>query len=130
MWTPALRKRHGLGIGLLAVTLGGAASYAHVFVHPFVLMADNQAYYLLAEALLDGRGYTETWHPAPLAANHFPPGYPVFLAVWMTVVGNSVFAAKMLSGIAFGVVILLTYGVGSRLTRDRRVGLVAAALLL
>ena len=127
--TPEQRARYGPAAGLVCVMASCAAAYAYVFVHPFLLLVDNQAYYLLAEALLDGHGYTETWLPEPKPANHFPPGYPVLLAGWMGVVGVSVFNAKLLSGCMLLGVVGATYTLSAAVTEDRRMALVITAFV-
>jgi hypothetical protein len=58
---------------------------------------DGAGYALLAEALASGRGYREISEPTAPRHAHFPPGYPVALALLWSITGRSVEAAHVFS---------------------------------
>src|SRR5438045_2728178 len=58
---------------------------------------DGAGYAVLGRALATGRGYRELDHPDEPRHAHFPPGYPVALAVLGRLAGPSTPAAHALS---------------------------------
>ena len=116
-------------LSLLVVGAAILCAYAYTFVYPFPLLADNQAYFLLAKSLLGGSGYVDAWSPAAPPANHYPPGYPVLLAGWMGIAGQSVLAAKLLSGLFLAAALVLTYALTRLVTADERIALVTVVFV-
>jgi hypothetical protein len=70
---------------------------------------DGAGYALLGEALASGHGYREISEPASPRHAHFPPGYPVALAVLWSITGRSVEAAHVLSGCCTVAAVLLAW---------------------
>jgi hypothetical protein len=93
---------------------------------PF-LGGDNFWYMILGESLRTGHGYRDLWLPTAPLHTHYPPLYPLLLAVigW---VSNSVVAFKMLSLACTTTAVGLTYAVARRRTGD--LGLSVAAALI
>ena len=59
---------------------------------------DGAGYAVLGESLLNGRGYREIDHPDAPRHAHFPPGYPLTLAIlWRATGGRSAFVAHVFS---------------------------------
>ena len=58
---------------------------------------DGAGYAVLARALLEGRGYRAIDHPDAPRHAHFPPGYPLLLAVTWRITGISTAAARGVS---------------------------------
>jgi hypothetical protein len=58
---------------------------------------DGAGYAILGEALTTGRGYREINEPASPRHDHFPPGYPVALALLWRFSGRSIVAAHAFS---------------------------------
>jgi 4-amino-4-deoxy-L-arabinose transferase-like glycosyltransferase len=58
---------------------------------------DGAGYAVLGESLATGQGYREIDHPDEPRHAHFPPGYPMALALLWTVTGRSIVAAHLLS---------------------------------
>src|SRR5579883_3123595 len=54
---------------------------------------DGAGYAVLGRALLSGQGYLAIDHPDRPRHTHFPPGYPLFLALIWSVTGDSARAA-------------------------------------
>ncbi|MHB1265048.1 MAG: hypothetical protein ACYC1S_11635 [Gemmatimonadaceae bacterium] len=83
-------------------------------------MYDDGTYLVLAKSLASGRGYRYLNLPGAPEATHFPPGYPVFLAIFLrlapdfaTGVAATKFAnAALLSVVALGVYALCRRAIG------------------
>jgi len=94
---------------------------------------DQVSYDALARSLLDGRGYsfTKNWYPftpANTPTAHWSFIYPLYLAGIYTVTGYHPLAARLVQGVAGGVLIcFLIYRIGRRVV-DEDTGLVAAGL--
>jgi Dolichyl-phosphate-mannose-protein mannosyltransferase len=58
---------------------------------------DGAGYAVLAQALQSGRGYRAIDHPDRPRHTHFPPGYPLVLALAWRVLGKSATAAHVIS---------------------------------
>lgn len=74
--------------------------YTAVFDSKIDLGGDNAGYYILGKALNTGAGYTDIHLPEQTPANHFPPGYPALLALFMFVSDSFVFL-KLMNGALF-----------------------------
>lgn len=70
---------------------------------------DGAGYAVLGEALTSGLGYREINQPAMPRHDHFPPGYPVALALLWWFTGRSVAAAHVLSVICTVTAVLLAW---------------------
>jgi hypothetical protein len=66
----------------------GVCLYQMVIYTKIHLAGDNADYYVLAKALMDGKGYTNVSNVDLPAANHFPPGYPFILSILMRILGT------------------------------------------
>src|SRR5436853_2210650 len=78
---------------LVAATVFAVGAYL-VDGFPVGVMNDDGMYVILAKALATGNGYRWIHLPDAPAATHFPPGYPVVLALLWRLV--SAFPAKVL----------------------------------
>ena len=68
---------------------------------------DGAGYAVLGEALATGHGYREINKPEAPPHDHFPPGYPIVLAVLWQFTGRSIVAAHVLSLVCTVIAILL-----------------------
>ncbi|MEL6533823.1 MAG: glycosyltransferase family 39 protein [Bacteroidota bacterium] len=75
-------------------------------VQPF---GDNTTYYILGKALAEGEGYHNISQIDKPAHTHFPPGYPVFLASLLQLVGDNPESLKVANLVLLGVAILLFF---------------------
>lgn len=66
--------------GLLIALAAGAAAFAQADLDA-PPRYDGAGYAVLADSLLEGAGYRSIDHPDEPRHAHFPPGYPVFLAL-------------------------------------------------
>lgn len=77
--------RRGIDGLLIALTAGATAfAQADLDAPP---RYDGAGYAVLAESLLEGIGYRAIDHPDEPRHAHFPPGYPIFLAILCKVAG-------------------------------------------
>jgi hypothetical protein len=94
---------------------------------PFI-GGDNFWYMILGESLRTGHGYRDLWLPTAPLHTHYPPFYPLMLAVigWFS---NSVIAFKTLSLACTTAAVGLTYTIARRRTGETALA-VGAALLV
>jgi hypothetical protein len=108
---------------------------AFVFVYPYIfnekvdLGGDNASYYVLGKALSSGEGYNNIHVPGNPPHNHFPPGYPAILAVFM-VFTQSINFLKIVNGLFLLGSALLSFKVFQKFTDNPRLAFVGALLLL
>lgn len=57
--------------------------YPFIFDAKLFLGGDNANYYILAQGLSSGEGFTQISSPAMTPGNHFPPGYPFIMSLFM-----------------------------------------------
>jgi 4-amino-4-deoxy-L-arabinose transferase-like glycosyltransferase len=119
---------------LVAVVLRIIAAYLlgdRVTVLPAI--HDQVSYDALAQSLLEGKGYrfSQNWYPftpANTPTAHWSFLYPLFLALVYAVMDYHPLAARLIQGIAGGLLTsLLVYRIGAR-TAGERAGLIGAAL--
>jgi hypothetical protein len=93
---PPRRSRSSLPLlqgAILAALAAGAIGWdLHLGAPP---RFDGAGYAVLAEALRSGHSYREIDHPDQPPHAHYPPGYPVALALLWAVTGRSVAAARV-----------------------------------
>jgi hypothetical protein len=99
---------------LLLILIMSIGSYVYVFDEKLDLGGDNAAYYLLGKALAQGEGYVSIWNPGNPPQNHFPPGYPVIVALIRLLVSESILAVKILNGLFFFASLVLLFFVFDR----------------
>ena len=81
-------------LGIMILSIG---MYWFVFDKKLDLSGDNVKYFLLGKALADGDGYTSNWQPETPAHTHFPPGYPILVAIGMKLGLKKVVGVKLLN---------------------------------
>ncbi len=82
--------------------------YFYIFDNKLDLNGDNISYYLLGKSLNEGKGFTSIWNPGHVPHKHFPPGYPVIIAIFMFITKSYLFF-KFLNGIFLFLSLLLFY---------------------
>ncbi len=111
-----------IGIGFLFI-------YQYIFDEKLNLGGDNAGYYVLGKALSEGQGYTNIHMPDNPPHNHFPPGYPAFLSVFMKFT-NSINFLKILNGVLLLSSSLLLFSLLKKFTENTKMAFVGAILLL
>ena len=117
-------RKHAVLI-LLAWTVG---LFVWGFDPKVDLNGDNVAYYSLATAMNEGRGYCQVNEPGCPPDKHFPPGYPALLSLAMRVSADPVFL-KAVNGALLAGGVLLAWGVALRLGFPPLLALGTAMLL-
>ncbi len=101
------RRFHQIQSAALFLLCAGAIGLQTNFQAP--PRFDGAGYAVLAEALRTGRGYAAIDHPDAPAHAHFPPGYPVTLALIWTVTGPRMDAAHALSLVCTALAVVLMH---------------------
>lgn len=70
---------------------------------------DNAAYYIYGKAISQGEGYVTVNMAKPQPTNHFPPGYPAFVASVMKVFGDDILTIKKANRALFFLSIFLLF---------------------
>ncbi len=141
--TPAPRQRRpGFGVVLGAIVLVGIAArvvYIIRFAPSQHIFPDSFWYYAQAKNLRAGDGYIDIARQLGAFNGHadiagkrptayWPPLFPMLLAAWQTVVGDSIRGSQLLGCVTGAATVALT-GLLGRAVVNRTVGLVAAALV-
>ena len=128
----ARRETRGLPVERLTPVVIAAVVLAIAIVTitpwPVGTFQDDAVYVVLAKALATGEGYRMINMPGAPHATHFPPGYPLFLAIlWklFPTFPDNVVVFKFANAVLLAVAAVGTY----RFSRDRaELGLVGAAV--
>lgn len=88
----------------------------------------NASYIQLARTLSDGHGYSNVSPSGFTPASHFPPGYPVFLAFFVSLGLDNLIFFKVLNGILLFASLIALFGLSRRLSGHTTVALTAMLL--
>ncbi len=112
---------------LAVLGLSGGWLLAYSTPQGLGLNDDSIAYIAGARSILNGQGYREAWLVSNGPVTHFPPGYPVVLALLGLLSGiDPLYGARILNGLLFAANIFLTGWLGWRMTGSPWTGLLAA----
>jgi hypothetical protein len=111
------------------IALAFAIVYPYIFNEKVDLGGDNASYYILGKALSSGEGYNNIHVPGNPPHNHFPPGYPAIMAIFM-VFTQSINFLKIVNGLFLLGTALLSFKVFTKFTDNPRMAFVGALLLL
>lgn len=123
-----MSKFHYLNIGLLVIAV--IVLYPYFYDTKLFMGGDNAAYYILGDALANGEGYVMYNDPDLPAANHFPPGYPFLLSVFLFLFKGSITFTDQLNGLFLALTMMMTYLLIFRLTGQRTFAAITAFFLL
>lgn len=91
---------------------------------------DNAQYYTLGKALAEGDGY-RTMHQATLVPhNHYPPGYPVLIALTIKLFSDDVLVIKKVNQVCFGIALVLVFMLAQDLLKNVHLAFVTTLLVL
>ena len=91
-------------------------------------LGDNANYYILGSSLAQGSGFSDLHLDGKPQHNHYPPGYPVAIAVLKTVGLGSVEAVKHFNQLLLALSGLLIYFLAVKLTSSRLLAFLVAIL--
>ncbi len=92
-------------------------SYSYTFDRKLAPLGDNASYYMLGEALAQGEGYVNISKIDKTPNNHYPPGYPAVLSIFMQFTDSIVFF-KILNGVFLLASCLILYQVMKKLLEN------------
>jgi len=110
------------------VLLVGIVAYSMAFDAKVDLSGDNVSYYKLGKAVAGGKGFVNINNPQLNASNHFPPGYPAIMAVFM-VFADSITFMKVLNGLFFLGSLVLMWLIFWHFSKSRALAAVVCILL-
>jgi hypothetical protein len=84
-------------------------NYNQTFDEKINLGGDNIVYYSLGKALSEGKGFTNIMGLTESPHNHFPPGYPTFIALLMKCGVDSIHGIKVANGFLLFFALILLY---------------------
>jgi len=114
-------------IGLiLIITLG---LYLFTFDAKLDLNGDNVDYYLLGKAISQGEGYTTIWYPGSPPFSHRPIGYPVIIAISMTLGISSIMAIKWINFLLLSGLLILFYRISEKITQNKLLAFVITLII-
>lgn len=82
----------------LLITLVFLFSYTWTFDSKLAPLGDNASYYMLGQALAQGEGYVNISKIDKTPNNHYPPGYPAIMSIFMMFTDSIAFF-KVLNGL-------------------------------
>lgn len=104
------RKKFSLGKKFLVVILLiiSVVLYGYIFDQKIDMNGDNAAYFSLAVALSEFKGYVDAIGLEYTPHSHFPPGYPFILAPFMWISKNILFI-KSISGLFYFTTVVMSF---------------------
>ncbi len=96
-------------ITLIALPVVFVLIYTYVFDNKVDLGGDNAYYYALGNALADGKGYMLPMSVSGTPYNHFPPGYPAIMSVFLHISDSITFIKAVNGGFLLGSIILIFF---------------------
>jgi hypothetical protein len=114
---------------LIIITLLFLAVYGYIFDKKLDLNGDNAYYYVLGKALSEGEGYVNIANINKIPNNHYPPGYPFILSIFMHLSDSLVFL-KIINGVFLLASLFMFYYLFNYYSRNPNIAFVAVILLL
>lgn len=116
-------------IPFAVITLLFAVVYYNCFDSKLDLNGDNAAYIRLARNLANGLGYSNISPEGVTPASHFPPGYPAFLSLFVSVGLDNLILFKILNGVLLLLSVCMLYVLSYRLSGNRPLAITASVLV-
>jgi 4-amino-4-deoxy-L-arabinose transferase-like glycosyltransferase len=117
-------------LGYLLLGFSFLFLFAYIFDDKLNLGGDNAAYYILSKALASGEGFINIQLPEPTPHTHFPPGYPLLLAIASLLGMGSIVGLKVFTGLFLSGSGLMLYALGKKLTDNKLAAWLAAAFFM
>ena len=127
---PKHRRLSRRGIAVTLLVLCGVSTAVGIlgFDRLLSVIGDNAEFAILGRALARGQGFRYINHPDLRAGTKYPPGFPLMLAGWAGIFGESVMAMKTLVLVTYVAMVAMTFVVARGFIDD--VNAVLAALLV
>jgi len=93
--------------------------FPSIFDGKLFLGGDNANYFILAEGLSSGQGFTQISSPNMTPGNHFPPGYPFIMSIFMRLGYEDLLIFKWLNGVFLLMSSFVFFGISLLLTKHR-----------
>lgn len=113
---------------LFIIIVSFFVSYNNIFDEKVDLNGDNAGYYVLGKAFSQGKGYVSLLSKKLGQANHYPPGYPYVLGVFMKFFSDDINTLKTFNGAFLLGVALMMFFLIKQLTNNVHLAFVAALL--
>jgi hypothetical protein len=104
--------------------------YPKVYDEKLNISGDNASYYVLAKSLAHGNGYSSGNEAYPKPANHFPPGYPAILSVFLRVNDGDIDYTNHISGLFLIGSVIVLFLLSIELTKSKIVSFFIALIFL
>ncbi|MEG2070443.1 MAG: hypothetical protein RR034_03610 [Bacteroidales bacterium] len=129
IWNKILNNKFVSLILFLVIALTFLSNYSAMYDKKINSNGDNIYYYSLGQALEQGIGFKDIiFIGTPNPHNHFPPGYPLFIAGIMKILPNNIDAIKTANGILLLLSIFLFFFIIKRTTGNVMVAFLTALL--
>ncbi len=100
-----------------------------VFDEKINLNGDNIYYHILGEALATGQGYVDISNPMTPVHNHYPPGYPFIISIFMRLGFEEISFFNGLNGLFGCLSLLVFYAYLNKTGIDRKLSFVICLFL-
>lgn len=99
-----------------------AVARYNIFDEKIYMGGDNFFYYYLAKALATGQGFTDIFSANNTPHNHFPPGYPFIMSLFMRLGFSGIPFFSMLNGFIGAAIVIITYFLTLNITGSKKLG--------
>jgi hypothetical protein len=129
---PEISKRNtwsGNVVFIILLSLLYLVVYSYTFDEKLDLNGDNAYYYVLGKAISLGEGYVNIASITRGPNNHFPPGYPFILSIFMHVSDSTTFL-KILNGVFLYISLMLLYVLFKGISENSKIAFVTVFFLI
>ena len=116
-------------IYIFIITILFISVYGYIFDKKLDLNGDNAYYYVLGKAISSGEGYVNIASINKGPNNHFPPGYPVILSLFMHISDSTTFI-KLLNGIFLLISLILIYYLIKSISGNNKITFITSFFLV
>ena len=116
-------------IYMIVITILFLGVYGYIFDKKLDLNGDNAYYYVLGKALSQGEGYVNIANINKAPNNHYPPGYPFIISLFMHISDSLIFL-KLINGIFLLISIYILYYLFKYFSKSSKIAFVTIFFLL
>jgi len=116
-------------IYMIIITILFLGVYGYIFDKKLDLNGDNAYYYVLGKAVSQGEGYVNIANVNKSPNNHYPPGYPFILSLFMHI-SYSIIFLKLINGIFLLISLYLFYYLFNYFSQSSKIAFVTVFFLL